>query len=163
MPIKSIGGSSYSPEPPFRRETLVVLILRMQRLRWQRTAPFNPFGVPPEERDLQALYKKHEKAVVGFECGAGWTDLLDATFIWLNDIAPDPDRSPSQVKEKFGSLRLYWWGDLPDFGDQIISAAEHLSGHLCEVCGAPGTLQSDHGWWSTRCREHRNWSPSLPC
>jgi hypothetical protein len=52
-------------------------------------------------------------------------------------------------------LRFYWYGDLPDLGDEIIEAAEHVSGHLCEVCGALGALQSDHGWWSTRCREHQ--------
>lgn len=39
VPAKSIGGSSYSPEPPFRRETLAELVVRMQRLRWQRAAP----------------------------------------------------------------------------------------------------------------------------
>lgn len=155
VPAKSIGGSSYSPEPPFRRETLVALIVRVQRLRWLRAAPFTPLGMPPEEEDLQALHEKHTKAVVGFECGRGWTDLLDATFTWLNEIAPDRDWSPSQIKEKFGGLRFYWYGDLPDLGDEIIEAAEHASCHLCEVCGEPGALQSDHGWWSTRCREHR--------
>lgn len=155
VPARSIGGCSYSPESPFRRETLIELILRMQRLRWHRAAPFNPLGMPPEERDLQALRNKHVKAVVGFECGPGWTDLLDAAFTWLNDIAPDRDWSPSQIKEKFGSLSFYWWGDLPDLGDQIIEAAELISSHVCEVCGAPGALQSDHGWWSTRCKEHR--------
>lgn len=155
VPAKSIGGSAYSPEPTFQRETLVELVLRMQRLRWLRAAPFTPLGMPPEERDLQALRKKHAKAVVGFECGPGWTDLFDATFTWLDEIAPDRDWSPTQIKEKFGSLRFYWYGDLPDLGDQIIEAAEHASSHLCEVCGAPGALQSDHGWWSARCREHR--------
>lgn len=155
LPAKSIGGSTYSPEPPFQRETLVELILRMQRLRWLRAAPFTPLGMPPEERDLQALRNKHGKAVMGFECGPGWTDLLDAAFIWLNEIAPGRDWSPSQIKEKFGSLRFYWWGDLPDLGDEIICAAEHAFGHICEVCGASGALQSDHGWWSTRCKEHR--------
>lgn len=77
-PARSIGGSSYSPEPPFQRETLVELILRMQRLRWQKPAPF---------------------------------------------------------KEKFGGLRFCWYGDLPDLGDVIIQAGEHISRHLCEVCG----------------------------
>ena len=132
----------------------------MQRRRWQRAVPFTPLGMPPEEHDLQALHKKHRKATAGFECGPGWTDLFDATFTWLDEIAPDRDWSPSQIKEKFGSLRFYWYGDLPDLGDGIIAAAEQVSGHICEVCGAPGALQSDHGWLSTRCREHRDWSPS---
>lgn len=160
IPASSIGGSTYSPAPPFRRETLVELITRMQRLRWRRAAPFTPLGMPPEERDLQALRQMHVKAVVGFECGPGWTDLFDATFTWLDQVAHDRHWSPSQVKEKFGSLRFYWNGDLPDLGEEIIEAAEHVSGHLCEVCGAPGQLKSDSGWWSTRCRAHRHWRPS---
>ncbi|WP_035085061.1 hypothetical protein [Devosia riboflavina] len=154
-PVKSIGGFSYSPEPPFHRETLMELIIRMQRLRWQRAAPFVPEVMPPEQRDLQALHKKHGKATVGFECGPGWTDTFDAVFTWLNEIDLNRDWSPSQIKEKYGTLRFYWYGDLPDLGDEIIEAAEHLSGHLCEICGAPGVLRSDGGWWSTRCRDHR--------
>lgn len=150
-----IGGFSYSPEPPIHRETLAELIIRMQRLRWQRAAPFVPEAMPPEERNLQALHKMHAKATVGFECGPGWTDLVDAVFTWLNEIASDRDWSPSQIKEKYGTLRFYWHGDLPDLGDEIIKAADHLSGHLCEICGAPGVLRSESGWWSTRCGDHR--------
>lgn len=160
IPANSIGGSTYSPEPPFRRETLTELILRMQRQRWQRAAPLTPLAMPPDEEDLQALHQKHDKAKAGFECGSGWTDLLDATFTWLHEIAPSADWSPSQIKEKYGTLRFYWHGDLPDLGGEIIDAAELVSGHICEVCGAPGELGSDGGWWSTRCREHRHWSPS---
>lgn len=160
VPARSLGGSTYSPKPPFRRETLAELLVRMQRLRWQRAAPLSPLAMPPEERDLQALHEKHEKATVGFECWPGWTDLFDATFAWLYEIAPSTDWSPSQIKEKFGSLRFYWHGDLPDLGAEIIDAAEHVSGHICETCGSPGVLGSDGGWWSTRCREHRKGSPS---
>lgn len=153
-PVNAIGGSSFSPHPPFHRETLVELVVRMQLLRWNRSAPFNPKGWPPEDRDLQALHRKHVKALVGFECGPGWTDLLDATFSWLDEIAPTNNWSPSQIKEKFGTLRFDWYGDLPDLGDEIIAAAEHISGHLCEMCGAQGHLRKDIGWWSVRCREH---------
>jgi hypothetical protein len=155
VPARSIGGCSYSPEPPFRRETLIDVIVRTERRRWLRAAPFMPAAMQPDDRDLQMLYKKHGKAVVGFECGPGWADLLDAVFSWLHAIAPANDWAPSQIKEKYGTLRFYWHGDLPDLGDEIIAAAEHLSGHLCEVCGAPGLLHRDGGWWSTRCRDHR--------
>lgn len=160
VPARMIGRSSYSPAPPFHRETLVELVVRMQRPRWQRAGPLTPLAMPPEERDLQALHERHARAAVGFECGPGWTDLLDAVFGWLHEIAPDRDWSPSQIKEKYGDLRFYWFGDLPDPGDQIIEAAELVSGHVCEVCGAPGQLESDGGWWSTRCRDHRDRSAS---
>lgn len=155
VPARWIGGCSYSPHPPFSRETITELIARTQRLRWRRTAPFVPAAMPPEDNILQALHKRHVRAVVGFECGPGWADLLDAVFSWLHEIAADREWSPSQIKEKYGSLRFYWHGDLPGLGDEIISAAEHLSAHLCEVCGSPGVLHSEYGWWSTRCKEHR--------
>ncbi|MBU1334477.1 MAG: hypothetical protein KJ944_11745 [Alphaproteobacteria bacterium] len=156
VPAKSIGGSSYSPEPPFCRETLAELVVRMQHLRWQRAAPLTPLAMPPEDRDMRALHEKHLRATVGFECGPGWADLFDAVFSWLHEIAADHDWSPSQIKEKYGTLRLYWYGDLPPLGAEIIEAAEHISSHLCEVCGAPGRLQSQHGWWTTRCRDHES-------
>ena len=158
VPASSIGGSTYSPEPPFRRETLAELVVRMQRLRWRRVHAITRFLLPPEEEDLQALRTRHERAVAPFECWAGWTDLFGAVFGWLHEIAANHQWSPSQVKEKYGTLRFYWYGDLPALGDEIIEAAEHLSGHLCEVCGAPGRLQSQHGWWTTRCPEHKHWS-----
>lgn len=153
-PPNAIGGASYAPKPHFHRETMVALIVRMQRLRWIRSLPYNPRGWPPEEKHLEALHHKHAKAQVDLECGPGWTDLLDASFTWLHQIAATREWAPTQIKEKFGTLRFYWYGDLPDLGDQIISAAEHISAHICELCGAPSHIRKDSGWWSTRCREH---------
>ncbi|MHA6730194.1 hypothetical protein [Devosia sp. A369] len=158
-PAKSIGGSTYDPQPPFRIETLPELIVRIQRLRWRRVDSLTRLLKPPEEDDLQALRAKHARAVVPFECWPGWTDLFDTVFTWLHEIAPRHKWTPSQVKEKYGTLRFYWHGDLPALGNEIIEAAEHISGHLCEICGAPGMLQSQHGWWSTLCAEHKHWRP----
>jgi hypothetical protein len=155
IPASTIGGSTYDLQPPFGRETLVELVVRVQRLRWQRSAPLTPLALPPVEADLQALREKHKRAMVGFECLPGWTDLLDAVFTWLNEIASDRNWAPDQIKEKYATLRFYWHGDLPERGDAIISAAEHLSGHVCEACGAPGSQQSQNGWWSTRCPDHK--------
>jgi hypothetical protein len=155
VPPQSIGGCSYSPHPPFYRETVSDLLVQTQRSRWQPTMPFPPMTMPPEERDLLALHSRYEKAIASFECGSGWTDLLDAVFLQLHNTCTEREWFPSQIKEKYGSLRIYWHGDLPEVGDQIICAAEHLSAHICEICGAPGSLRRDNGWWSTRCKEHR--------
>lgn len=154
IPASAIGGTTYHRKPPFRRETLAELVMRMQRIRWQRAAPLTPLAMP-FEADLQALHQKHRRARVGFECLPGWTDLLDATFTWLDEIAPDHSWWPDQIKEKYGTLRFYWSGDLPELGDAVISAAEHLSGHVCEACGAPGSQQSQNGWWSTHCPDRK--------
>lgn len=155
VPPQSIGGCFYSPHPPFKRDTLSELLVQAQRLRWRRSMPFAPMAKPPEERDVLALHHRYEKAVVSFECGPGWTDLLDAVFLQLHNTCAGREWFPSQIKEKYGSLRIYSHGDLPEVGDQIISAAEHLSSNICEMCGSPGKLFSNHGWWSTRCKEHR--------
>lgn len=121
MPNRAIGGTIYHRTPPFRRETIIELVVRMQRLRWQRAAPLTPLAMPPVEADLQALHQKHKRATVGFECLPGWTDLLDAAFTWLDEIASDRKWAPDQIKEKYGTLRFYWHGNLPDLGDAIMS------------------------------------------
>ena len=156
-PSTSIGGTTYDPTPPFRREILVELIVRMQRLRWQRVSTITGLLQPPEDMDLLALSTRHERATASFECGSGWTDLLDALFTWLQEVAADREWAPDQIKEKYGTIRVYWHGDLPALGDEIVEAAEHVSAHLCEVCGAPGALRSQHGWFMTRCHEHKTW------
>jgi hypothetical protein len=154
FPANAIGGATYGPRPPFQRETLIELILRMQRIRWRRFNSTTRILVPPTNDDLLALHSRHVRATVGFECFHGWADLLDALFTWLTEIAPQADWQPVQIKEKFASLRFYWTGNLPHLAQQAIEAAEHVSGYVCEVCGGPGVLQSDGGWMTTRCRLH---------
>jgi hypothetical protein len=155
VPPRAIGSTTYGQAPPFRREILVELVGRVQRLRWRRVVPRTGLLLPPTDMDLLALHGKHAHARIGLECGRGWTDLLDAVFAWLDQIAPQHPWSASQIKEKYGSLRFYWSGDLPPLGEEIIEAAEHLSSHLCDMCGAPGRIRTEQGWWTTRCAEHK--------
>jgi len=80
----------------------------------------------------------------------------------------------SQIKEKFGTLRIYHnfedkfkpedvkhldpadiiiareraWGRI----DGVLGIAHILSEQTCESCGAPGKLFTG-GWWVTRCKE----------
>jgi hypothetical protein len=57
-----------------------------------------------------------------------------------------------QIKEKFGSLRMYYdGGDARAAG--IVDMAETLSSCSCEVCGAPATTQPGR-WVSTLCPQH---------
>jgi hypothetical protein len=55
----------------------------------------------------------------------------------------------AQVKEKFGSLRLYMNNETP-YISGAIAMAESMSGHICEVCGEPGQRRSG-GWIRTLC------------
>jgi len=92
----------------------------------------------------------------GIETGDGWFDLIDTlcktiqSYITLNH---KPQVEFVQVKEKFGTLRVYTAG-----GDDIIHGmiwfAESLSGTICEVCGKPGHC-NESGWIRCRCDEHQ--------
>jgi hypothetical protein len=61
----------------------------------------------------------------------------------------------TQVKEKFGQLRIYLRG-----GDECVAfipaIAELVSGCMCELCGDPGNVVSIEGWSAARCEKHRS-------
>ena len=58
----------------------------------------------------------------------------------------------TDVKEKYGSLRIYYFGG-DDFVNGAISMAEKLSSTICETCGAPGELRGN-SWFYTSCQKH---------
>lgn len=117
----------------------------------------------------------------GFECSKGWYDLLDGVFAianqrvdiakWraalYNDPTIDADKIeackaevvqaikelPSflQIKEKFGTLRIYAGGASPEL-QGAIRLAEILSASTCEYCGCKGIKRRLRGWISTLCR-----------
>jgi len=58
-----------------------------------------------------------------------------------------------QIKEKFGTLRIY-----TDYYNEKINSyiefAEALSERTCEICGAPGKINKN-GWLKVRCNKHK--------
>lgn len=60
-----------------------------------------------------------------------------------------------QIKEKFGTLRIYSTGDWNPTINGIIIMAEAMSTRICETCGKPGTSRSFRGWLETTCEEHK--------
>lgn len=95
------------------------------------------------------------EATFGFECNDGWADVIEATLWLVQQRAKVSalDVQVTQVKEKFGQLRIYHRG-----GDESIGAAfdiaELVSGCVCEICGMPGGLISIDGWLQARCGQH---------
>ena len=80
--------------------------------------------------------------------GPGWTSILEKLDEKIADIAGEdyPKVKVLQVKEKFGSLRVYM--DLIELPkdkwqqvNQVIGEAEKESLKTCEKCGQPGTQQ----------------------
>lgn len=94
----------------------------------------------------------------GIECGTGWYDLLDSVFLTLvmyekhNNKAKYENIKLLQIKEKFGTLRIYYSGG-DDFVDGITALAENMSIKICEECGKKGKMYSD-GWITVRCTKH---------
>lgn len=109
----------------------------------------------------------------GIEVNDGWYDII-STVCWMIKQHEDSivwqtewkqktepeyqsDYFPvkfDQIKEKYGGLRVYFSG-----GDQyiegLVSMAEAMSYHICDVCGNKGEANKD-GWISVRCEAHRN-------
>lgn len=58
-----------------------------------------------------------------------------------------------QIKEKFGTLRVYFSGG-DEYVEGLVSMAEAISGKICEVCGNKGQPNKG-GWITTLCEIHR--------
>ena len=99
------------------------------------------------------------------ECGAGWQDLLERACARIQ-AAVQADGGTfkfTQIKEKYGTARLYWEGALSLEADarveEIIDLAEARSACTCEACGAEGRLHRVGGWLTTRCAAHAQGQP----
>jgi len=91
-----------------------------------------------------------------FECQDGWFNLLFEALTQIEAIVctmnmrARQDYRVVQIKEKFGTLRLYMDGSLHEDIQAIIRTAENKSSQTCERCGAPGTRRGK-GWIVTQC------------
>ena len=83
----------------------------------------------------------------GIQCGPGWQSLYQPIL----DLAQLYGIPIAQVKEKFGRLRIYTDG--PDRRlSTLIAAAEAMSIHICEECGASAERGSTRtGWMRVLC------------
>jgi len=82
------------------------------------------------------------------DVGGGWRDILERAHAAA--LESNPDYRVTQVKEKFGGLRLYLVG----VGGAVTDPFEQESYTTCERCGKPGALRRPGGWYLTLCAEH---------
>jgi hypothetical protein len=87
---------------------------------------------------------------------AGWYPLVIATDKRLAEL--DADYVVHQIKEKFGTLRYYYWPSSEDASPELLDAmdaiaedAERTSAITCERCGQPGVLQRTQYWAKALC------------
>lgn len=92
----------------------------------------------------------------GFECGMGWFPLIYELLDKLQAIEDRDKRGLflTQVKEKFGELRVYTSYDTDEIFDLIQEYCEK-SRSVCEICGAPASLKmTAFRWYRTLCDKH---------
>lgn len=80
--------------------------------------------------------------------GNGWHSLVDEAF---DLIEKEPKVTVDQVKEKFGSLRIYTSGGSDTLQDKLLEL-EVRSTTMCEDCGVPAESKRVSGWVRTICK-----------
>lgn len=84
--------------------------------------------------------------IFGCEHGDGWESIVRRM---CDILSQDASVRLTQVKEKYGTLRVYHSGG-NDFHLGVIAMAEAMSGYTCERCGQPGHTRGT-GWLYTLC------------
>lgn len=94
----------------------------------------------------------------GCECEDGWFNIIDALCRVLSSHVEnghwkheEPLRFV-QIKEKFGTLRMYTAGS-DDYVYGAVDMAETISGRTCEACGKPARVRNSGMWLKTLCED----------
>ena len=96
----------------------------------------------------------------GFDVGSGWLFLIEELCDKIQDVINEHPKKYKnfeflQVKEKFGTLRVYT-SFVDKKIDKLITEYEKKSETVCEICGKDGKLIERNGWWKTVCEDHRD-------
>lgn len=112
-------------------------------------------------RDFPNFYRDRHASMhvtsmaFGFDVGDGWEPIIRRMSERIEAVIlrmPAEERHfyrASQVKEKFGSLRVYIERSHPEI-NVIIDEAERETSRTCEECGGPGESHGT-GWITTLC------------
>lgn len=104
----------------------------------------------------------------GIDCQDGWRPLVEAFYALAEK---HPCMQLAQIKEKYGTLRLYWSHDAgkcihEGYTDGVrgpapnkcwdrlsgtIDGLEYASSRMCELCGQYGMIRTENRWVTTRC------------
>ncbi|MFJ2712272.1 antitoxin Xre/MbcA/ParS toxin-binding domain-containing protein [Pseudomonas sp. NPDC087346] len=95
-----------------------------------------------------------DQEIFGFECMDGWSDLIEGSLQLIQRyVGLASDVKITQVKEKFGLLRIYQRGG-EEKVCQVLDICELVSSCVCELCGKSGNLTMSDGWILARCDKH---------
>lgn len=93
----------------------------------------------------------------GVECGDGWFELIHQLSLSIESIAQHLQREGvpicmlpqvSQVKEKFGDLRVYLEKSAAGVAE-VVDVARQRAAKTCELCGQPGKKRITSSEWVT--------------
>lgn len=90
--------------------------------------------------------------MIKYECGVGWYNIINECIDKLNNLKI-PGFKVLQVKEKFGSLRIYVVGTNNNV-EAIINEATDRCKKTCESCGSEENVEmrySSAGWMKNLC------------
>lgn len=95
---------------------------------------------------------------IAWECGKGWWPLIEKVAAAIDSFNAELPLSPvevSQIKQKFGGLRIYH-KNAPEDIRQLIDEAIEASWHTCERCGkTEGVTTNQDGYRLTLCPDCR--------
>ena len=108
--------------------------------------------------DIDKLYEMHSRVIdKSFypEIDFGWEHLVEDFIQEIDEAAKDFKNGSvhiSQIKEKFGGMRIYVDYVLPDEEilefEKIVSKYEHLSLKTCTMCSAEDKIMHKRrGYW----------------
>ena len=87
----------------------------------------------------------------GAEVGKGWVPLIEPIIERVRELnKAGANVKISQIKEKWGSLTIYF-DSAPEELWEMAREAEEKSTIICEECGARATQAEVNGWIYTRC------------
>ena len=102
------------------------------------------------------LTPQNSLMVFGIETGKGWGDVVLSFLPKLSKIVKEnniEDFRIVQIKEKFGTLRVYTRGDTSEGIKELISEMEDICDYTCDKCGSKEGKLRTNGWVRVRCDE----------
>ncbi len=111
----------------------------------------------PYNKDEIEQYIPTPFELFGVECGKGWEKVLQPIFDYVEEYNKDKEDDgkliPIQIKEKFGTLRVYMNFETDELS-KLIEEAECNSYKTCEMCGSTEDVgMIVEGWLTTKCHK----------
>ena len=85
--------------------------------------------------------------------GEGWAPLIDRIYDYADELGVQ--MTILQVKEKFGTLRVYGY-NIDDEIQSILDRYAALSADTCMTCGKAGTMREKNRWLYVACDQHKD-------